>query len=62
MDAVFSAAEKQARLAPLTQIVPHGGESEGGAHEGRATSTNLESEASAAAGNAKQLGMGCWLK
>ena len=30
IDVVFSAAEKQGRLAPLTQIVPHCGESEGG--------------------------------
>jgi len=53
MDVVFSAVVKQGRLAPLTQIVPHCGESEGGAHEGRATLTNLESEATAVAGDAK---------
>ena len=39
MDVVFSAAAKHGRLAPLTQIVPHCGESEGGPHEGRASST-----------------------
>jgi hypothetical protein len=39
MDVVFSAAAKQGRLAPLTQFVPHCGESEGGPHEGRATLT-----------------------
>ena len=53
MDVVFSAVVKQVRRAPLTQIVPHCGESEGGPHEVGASSTNLESEATVAAGDAK---------
>ena len=62
MDVVFSAVVKQGRRAPLTQIVPHCGESEGGHHEVRASLTNLESVASAAAGDAKHLDNGPFCK